>query len=355
MGEERTEQATPHHRQESRKKGQVAKSTDLVSIAVLLIGLSMLRSYGPSTVEKLRELASRQLTHLASAPTTVDGVTVLFRTLILDGLMALGPIIALVMMGSMASSMAQVGLLFSTQALKPDFTRIDPLKGFTRIFSGRGVFEVFKSIAKAGICFTVAWQFLMHERGVLLMMPMMDSRLAGTIAVDMIFRLCMRLALVLAIMAIIDYVYQRWSFERSIRMTKQQVKEEYKQMEGDPIIRSALRQRRRELLRNRMMQAVPQADVVVTNPTHYAVALRYDPDVLPAPQVVAKGQRLMAQRIKQIAAEHGVPVVENKPVARMLYSSTEVGDMVPLELYQAVAEILAFVYRLRDRRVNVHA
>ena len=345
--EDRTEQATPEHRKEARKKGQVAKSTDITSAAVLLSALAVMKFSAPMMMGQLSSATSHFLGNLSSFQPTPEGSRQVFMEASAFGLKALAPVLGAIALAGVVSNVAQVGLAFNLQPLAPDLTRIDPLKGMVRMFSPRSLVELLKSLAKVCILGIVVWIFLRDNAHTVVALGTVPQDEAGRVAGDLIWRMCIRVVSVILVIASLDYIYQRMQFEKSIRMTKQEVKEEYKRSEGDPQIRSAIRQRQREAAKRRMMQDVATADVVITNPTHYAVALKYDGAKMAAPVVVAKGQRLIAQRIKEIAREHHVPLVENKPVARALFASAEIGDSVPVELYQAVAEILAFVYRLK--------
>lgn len=345
--EDRTEQATPQHRQEARKKGQVAKSAEITSAAVLLSGLMAGRAAGPMMAGQLSSMAAHFLGNLASFQPTPENARLVFIDAVSAGLKTVAPILGAVVVAGLVSNVAQVGFSYNLQPLAPDLTRIDPMKGFARMFSTRSLMELLKSIAKVSIIGCVVWVFLRNQASTVIGLGTVPQDEAGRVAGDLIWQLCVRACSVILVIASIDYIYQRQQFEKSIRMTKQEVKEEFKRSEGDPQIRAAIKQRQREMSRRRMMQDVPTADVVITNPTHYAVALKYDSHKMAAPVVVAKGQRLVAQRIKDIARKHHVPLVENKPVARALFASAEIGNPVPMELYQAVAEILAFVYRLK--------
>lgn len=345
--EDRTEQATPQHRQESRRKGQVAKSADVTSGCILLAGLLVIRATAPSMARNLSSTMEHFLGNLSTLPLTTAGTNTLFAEAALVFMRVMGPLLGAVAVAALAVNAAQVGLVWSMQPLAPDFNRINPASGLARMFSTRSLVELAKSLLKVAIVGWVVFSFLRDQQGTVISLGTVGRSEAGRIAGDLIWRLCVRACAILLVIAGLDYIYQRLQFEKNIRMTKQQVKEEYKRTEGDPLIKSQFRQRHREMAARRMMQDVPTADVVITNPTRIAVALRYDGKTMAAPVVVAKGQRLMAQRIKDLAREHRVPVVENKPVARALFKTTEIGHPVPVDLYQAVAEILAFIYRLR--------
>lgn len=247
----------------------------------------------------------------------------------------------------------QVGAIFTTDPLRPRFDRINPLQGMKRLFSPRSFVELAKSLIKLGVAGTILWNSFRNE-----MMPFSERAMGmtGVTAIEgfwkILYNVSIRIILALLALGILDYFYQRWEHAKSLRMTKKELKDEYKQMEGDPQIKSRIKQRQRQMAMRRMMQDVPKADVVITNPTHFAIALRYDAATMSSPQVVAKGEGYMAARIREIAEENKVPLVENPPLARAIYKAVEVGGTIPAELYQAVAEVLAFVYRLRGRKVR---
>jgi flagellar biosynthesis protein FlhB len=248
--------------------------------------------------------------------------------------------------------MLQTGFLFSTQALQPDFNKLNPLAGMKRFVSARGMVDTVKNIARLGIICYIVYSTIMGGYPALLQGIRQDHMTYMAVIGDLLYRLTLRICAVLLVLAAGDYIYQRWSFEKSIRMTKEEVKQETKTTEGNPLIKSRIRARQRQMARQRMMQSVPAADVVITNPTHFAVALKYDATKMAAPQVVAKGGDHIALKIRQIAEENGVPIVENPPLARSLFKSVEVGHVIPMEFFGAVAEVLAFVYRLNKRRAG---
>jgi flagellar biosynthetic protein FlhB len=244
----------------------------------------------------------------------------------------------------------QVGFKIITKPFVPKFDRFNPISGLKKIVSPRSLVELGKGLLKALILAWVLYRAIRNERDLFLSVMMFPLEQGVGIVLRKIWALALRMALFLLLIGLIDYSYQKWSFEKSIRMSKQEIKDEYKQMEGDPTIKRRIRQKQRELARGRMMSDVPKADVVVTNPTQIAVAVQYDSKSMVAPVVVAKGQGLLAKRIRDIAEENKIPVIENKPLARALMAQVEVGETVPQELYRSVAEVLAFIYRLKDRR-----
>jgi len=261
-------------------------------------------------------------------------------------------LIAMPVVGVLAN-VAQSGFLISSKQVTPDFSRINPMDGFKRLFSLRIVVELIKTTAKLGIVGWLLYRAYVDSFPVFLSLSGADLGGALGLFVSTAFSTAFTVGGAFLILALADYGYQRWEFMRGARMTKQEIKEEYKQSEGSPEIRAAIRRRQRRMAMSRMMQDVPTADVVVTNPTHFAVALRYRGDEMAAPKVIAKGQDLIAQRIKQIARENNVPVVENKPLARALFAAVEVDQEIPYDLFQGVAQILAYIYSLKRRGARV--
>jgi flagellar biosynthetic protein FlhB len=262
----------------------------------------------------------------------------------------IGPIGLALGVAALGVSLAQVGFVVNEEALNLKFQRLDPVAGAKRILSKRSLFELAKNILKVAIIGYVSYRTIAPELQHITLLADADVGSTFRYIGYAVFKVGMYTALALLVLAIIDYIYQRWEFNQSIRMTKQEVKEEHKQTEGDPQVRMRIRSLQREAARRRMMEEVPKADVVITNPTHYAVALKYDMEIMMAPMVVAKGQNLIAEKIKQVAREQGIPTVENKPLAQALFRAVDVGQAIPEDLYRAVAEILAYVFRLKERQ-----
>ncbi|MFO7154830.1 MAG: flagellar biosynthesis protein FlhB, partial [Caldicoprobacter oshimai] len=257
----------------------------------------------------------------------------------------------LVMLAGLAINYWQVGFIFTTRPVMPNLSRINPLEGLKRIFSKRTLVELLKSLLKLALVIFISYKEFMADMEFLAQLAKWDIKNSFIVVGDMVFNIGIKMAVVFLVLAVFDYFYQWWEYEKSLRMTKQELKDEYKEVEGHPLIRSRIRERQRQIGLRRMMQEIPKADVVVTNPVHFAVALRYDPKEHDAPVVVAKGQDYLALKIKEIAKKHGVYIVENKPLAQMLYKSTEIGQAIPPELFRAVAEVLAFVYSMKGKRI----
>jgi len=345
---EKTEAPTPRRLQELRSQGRVVRSAELNSATALLTAFLVLQQLGGSGVAQLASFMQRRFSNLLLADFTDASVMELALSTGLLVLTVLGPVLLLLMAAPLVANVAQVGLHFSGKGLAPDFSHLNPLSGMQRLFSLRGGVELLKTLAKLAILAFVLWQAYQDDLLTYLSLGTMDPRASIPQLGQLVLGLGLRCAVVLLVIGGLDYGYQRWQFWREAQMTKQELKEEYRQTEGDQQTRSRMRSMARRLMRNRMMQAVPRADVVVTNPTHLAVALSYRAGETEAPQVVAKGADMLAHRIREIAREHGVPVLENKPLARALYTSVEVGDEIPVELFSAVAEVLAYVYSLRE-------
>jgi flagellar biosynthetic protein FlhB len=259
------------------------------------------------------------------------------------------PLMLTVFILALVTSFGQVGVMFTFTPITPSLSKLSPLKGLKRMFSAHSAVHLAMGLAKTGVLSMVTYSTLNGRLDALAQAALMSHWAIAEVAVDLIFTLCLRLALALLILAIIDLIYQRWKYERDLRMTKQEIKEELRRMDGDPQIKRRRRDIQVQMTLQRLKSAVPKADVVVTNPTSFAVALKYDPQTMNAPRVVAKGADHMARRIREIAIANGVPIVERPPLARALFRTVEVGNEVPAQFYRAVAEILAYVYELAGR------
>lgn len=348
--QERTEKATPKRREEARRKGQVAKSRELPSVAVLLAG-TMVLFLGAAFFSRESTVMMRHfLGNAGSIPLSVDTLPGMARLLTVHFFTFLAPFFLVLMAMAVFSNLLQCGFVYAPEAVKPDFSKLNPFSGLKRLFSRQALAEFVKSLVKLGVLAWIGYAAVRAESRNLL--PLVDQGVQSifTYSSSIIFSLLWKTGLAMALMAALDYLFQRWEFERNLRMTRQEVKEEYKQTEGDPQVKSRIRSIQRAMARKRMMAAVPEADVVITNPTHLAVALSYRPGEMDAPVVVAKGSDHLAERIKAIASENGVPVLENKPLAQGLFKLVDVGAPIPETLYQAVAEVLAFVFRMKGRR-----
>ena len=347
--DEKTEEPTAKKRADARKKGQVGRSQELNTAFVLLIGFLIVRILWEYIYGNIAEYTVYLYSHLSQSMST-EGISELFIGIMILLAKTVLPIMFAILIVGFAINVFQVGLMLSAERLEPKLDNLNPINGFGRIFSKRSLVELIKSIFKIVVIGFFLYLYLKDQIPLLPQFIFFDLAHSLATAADIIFTMAFQVVAVIMVMAAADYAYQCWQTTQDLKMSKQEVKDEYKQMEGDPQIKGKIKQKQRQMAMQRMMQEVPKADVIVTNPTHLAVALSYKKGMI-APTVVAKGQDLVAERIKQIAREHRILIVENKPVARALYEAVEVGDMVPAELYQAVAEILVYVYRIKHRRV----
>lgn len=346
---EKTQAPTPRRRREAREKGQVAKSTDL-SPAVVLLATVFFISFLPGFFYRnIVELIKTYFEAIANPTIGMDNMPSFFLMLISKYMIIMTPIFTFTMLAAIVTNYIQVGFLFTAHPIKPDINRINPVNGFKRIFSRKAFVELLKSFFKVIIVGYIAYLVVSKSYPMLLSMSDMDTTGVLFVIGSVVYELAVKVGLALLALAILDYIYQRFDFEQTLRMTRREVREEYKQQEGDPLLKSRIRQRQRQLAMRRMMEEVPTADVVITNPTHLAIVLKYDRSKMTAPKIVAKGERLIALKIKKIAEENFIPVIEDKPLAQALYKTGELGLEIPIELYQAVAEILALVYKLRNR------
>jgi flagellar biosynthesis protein FlhB len=343
-GDDRTEAATPRRRAEARAKGQVARSSQLTSVVVLFAGLLYFRWAGPTFVGQIKALFTESFAMMGRSDFTATEFWPLAGKMGFWLVSVVGPPLAVLVIAGMVVNVAQVGLQLTMTPLKPDLGRLNFINGFRRFFSARALVDVLRSVAEMGIVLYYVYSTISGRLDEIAAIPTMDLKAAAETTASIVLDTGLNAATVLLLLALADFAWQRYSHEKSMRMTKQEVKDEAKQQEN-PEIRSRIRARQREVARRRMMSEVPRASVVITNPTHIAVALRYEPGEMRAPRVVAKGQRLVAENIKRVAQEHGVPIYEDKPLARALFASVEVDTEIPPQMYQAVAEVLAFIYQ----------
>lgn len=347
--EEKTEAPSEKKRHDAREKGNVAKSTEINSVIILLTALFMMKILGPWIIKELSSSIVEFMKNVSETQMDYSRLMMLMRKALILLVKTAAPIAGGIMLMGVVANVVQVGFLFTLKPLMPKLEKINPVSGFSRFFSMRSIVETLKNIVKLVLIICVAYITLKKE--FLTMLTLADASVlsiwAYVLAVS--YKVILRIALAMVIIAILDYAYQRFEHEKQLKMTHQEVKEERKQLEGDPQVKARIRSLQREMARRRMMEQVPKATVVVTNPTHLAIALRYEPKENDAPVVVAKGKDLIAQKIKKLAQENDVPVVEDKPLARSMYDKVEVGFPIPVEFFTAVAEIMAYVYRLKNR------
>jgi flagellar biosynthetic protein FlhB len=349
-GGDKTEAPTARRRQEAADAGNVARSADLTGAILLLTGLLTLRWFGQRVVAALHAVLSEMLSAQSMADLSINRLAQqIVLCLGMVGL-ALAPVLGGICLAVIAANLAQTGINFNTARLTPNFAALNPTRGLGRIFSmGQGGAHFVMNLLKVGLVGLVAYSAIGGRLAQIVSVQQFTFIQIFGIACDLVYAIGIRVGLLLLVLAIVDYIYQRYRNEQQLKMTKQEVKDEMRRMEGDPLIK----RRRRQIALQRAMQKlkkdVPQADVVVTNPTHYAVALKYEQDQMRAPRVIAKGADFMAQRIRELAAEAGVPIVERAPLARAIYNLVDVGEEIPEQFYAAVAEILAYVYELTGK------
>lgn len=349
MAGEKTEKPTPKRMQDAREKGQVAKSTDFNS-AIVLTTVAMVLSYGGaamfSTIYGILRYTLGQTLHSPAALQPFSDAqfnTILVSTIQSTTFLLLPVLIALMTMGVLGN-LIQVRPLFAPQAVQPKLDKINPLGGFKRMFSMRSIMEVIKALVKMTIIGASGYLVIQKHWGEIMTLGGIETGLAWGMILGVIGEVTQWCCILFLLTGLLDWRYQAWQLEKQLRMSKQDIKDERRSQDGDPMIKGKMRQLGQKILRTRQLANVPTADAVITNPTHYAIAIKYDPDVAPAPFVVAKGKDHFAQKIKEVAKEHGVPMVENKPLARALYPIVEAESMIPPELFVAVAEVLAYVF-----------
>ena len=345
----KTEKATAKRRSDARKEGQVLQSKEINSVLVLIIAFFALKLLGSYMYGQMAAFTRKVFMIYTVQKGLLDegNLWPLVLEIFLVMFKVVAPFMGVILVIALLANYAQVGFLFTTKPLKPKFNKLNPIQGMKRLFSKNTLMELAKAILKIAIVGIIAYYYMRDETRNII--DLMDREI-GEIVVyigHLITNVALRMGIILILLAVVDYIFQWRKFEKDLMMSKQEVKEEHKQAEGNPQIKSKIRQKQRESSIRRMMTEIPKADVVITNPTHFAVALKYDAKIADAPIVLAKGQDYVALRIKEIAKENKVEIVENKALARALYTSTDIGEAIPPELFQAVAEVLAFVYSLK--------
>lgn len=347
---EKTEKATPKRRRDARKKGQVVKSQDLSSAILFLILFLFLIFMAPIMFKGLFSFFIQAFEkYIFFDNLTADVIMNIYVDSLLELAVILLPVMVVAMAVAVFSNFIQFGFLFTTETMKFDLKKIDPIKGIKKIISLRAIVNLIKSLLKVAFIGTVTGAVIWMHLDDVLSLALKDPWDALRTVAKLTAIMGASSAVSLLIIAVFDYFYEKFEYEKSLRMSKQDIKDEYKNLEGDPLIKSKIKQRQREIAMRRMMQEVPKADVVITNPTHFAVALKYDDETMDAPKVVAKGVDFVAQKIKMIAKENDIVMVENRPLARALYEQVEIGEEIPEEFFKAVAEILAYVYRVKRK------
>ncbi len=348
--QDKTEPASPKKKEDARKKGDVAKSRELSSTALLTAGIIYMFFNAKDMTMTLGNNIRKSFSQIPDIISNEEFASTIISGVLTDFLLLVAPIMIVLLVVSVLTNLLQTGIIFSVEPLTPKASKIDPIKGLGKVFSKRSLVELAKSILKIIIVGSVAFYALKGE--ISRMIPLLFQENAQIFALlgELAFKVLVRCCCVIMILAILDFMYQKWEHEQKLKMTKQEVKDEFRQSEGDPMVKSRIRSIQREIARRRMMEEVPKADVIITNPTHLSIALKYKADEgMTAPVIVAKGANNIAFKIREIAEKHNIPMMENKPLAQNLYK-LEIGTEIPPQFYQAVAEILAYVYGLKKRK-----
>jgi len=351
-GADKTEEPTAKKLQDARKEGQVAKSQELISGAMLFtlfIAIKLFGGYLANSFIKVFHRNYRYISTYTIQKPELGHVTSMFGQALLDILLMTLPIFAFGIVVAFALNVFQVKWQVTTKPLQPKFNRLNPVSGFKKIISMGKLFELVKAIAKIIIIFWVAYSTLMSEIDKMKILYDLELIPAVVYISNFVVNMGIKISAVYLLIGLADFIYQKLKFKKDMRMSKQEVKDEYKQQEGDPQVKGKIKSKMRETSMCRMMQQMPDADVVITNPTHFACAIKYDKEKASAPVLIAKGADHLAQKLKDIAKEYNVPIVENKPLARMLYYNVELDAEIPQELYQMTAEVLAYVYQLKNK------
>ena len=349
---DKTEEPTSKKLNDARNQGQVAKSTELVNGAMLFIFFLAIKLFCGYMADGFIQTFHRHYSYISvySVQTPeIANMNAMFRRAMLDILLMVFPIFIFAVAAAVALNIFQVKWKVTTKPLKPKLNKLNPISGFKKIFSLSKLFELVKSVAKIAVIFGVAYSTIVSEINTIKSLYDMELFSAVIYISNFVINMGIKISAVYLIIGFFDYIYQKFKFKKDMKMSKQEVKDEYKQQEGDPQVKGKIRSKMRETSMRRMMQQLPDADVVITNPTHFACAIKYDKEKAAAPVLIAKGADHLAQKLKDIAKEHNVPIVENKPLARMLYYNVDIDAEIPQELYQMTAEVLAYVYQLKNK------
>ncbi|WP_353892080.1 flagellar biosynthesis protein FlhB [Proteinivorax hydrogeniformans] len=352
FSQEKTEKATPKKRKDARKKGQVLKSPEVSSAFILIVAFSTLHFWTPVMFERMIGFMKFSMTEYFN--TTFEPIYVyqIIVRMIVEGLIIFAPIgVAIVIIGILVNYL-QVGFLLTGEPLKVKLSRLNPIEGAKKIFSKKAIIQLVKSLLKVGFIGSIVYVLLNSFFDEIYLLWEMDFLVGVSKIGSTVTKIALFSGSAMILIAILDYIAQWFEFEKNLKMSKQEIKDEHKQVEGDPQVKGRIKEQQRSMAMNRMMQDVPKADVVITNPTHYAIAIKYDQSTKHAPKVVAKGKDNVAQKIKQIADQEDVVMYEDVKLARALFKSVEIGEQIPYEFYKAVAEVLAFVYRLKGKAGN---
>lgn len=349
-GQEKTERATPKRQRDARKRGDIPRSRELATAAVLAVGVAALWAFGGAIANHCASLMREGLTIDPAVLESPQRLPSLFGEALVASLWVLMPLMIALMGAVFAAPVLLGGFNFSVEALKPDFARLNPVTGMGRIFSKNSLMELLKALLKFALLGGIAGLFLWLSHGEFMGLSLEDPRAGIGHGLKLVLHCAIWLLGGLLLLAFIDAPYQWLTYQKKLRMTRQEVREEMKESEGRPEVKAKIRQMQHQMSSRRMMEQVPTADVIVTNPTHYAVALKYSAGEMRAPKVIAKGADEIAATIRALAAEHRIPVVSAPPLARALYRSTKLDQEIPAQLYEAVAQVLTYIYRLRQWR-----
>lgn len=347
---EQTEKPTPKRRQESREKGQVPRSTDLAGAVIFLTVVLVLHAFFSMMLGGLEWQASSYFQHVAvHGDPTIFSVTPLFMAASAGVGWVVLIVFVIAVVAGIGANVMQFGFVWTAVPFKPSFAKLNPINGFKNLFSKRILVNLTKQLLKLGVVVILVYTTIAANVDMFTRLGQTSPQDVIMLTLNLIYSIAWKFGMLLVVIGLLDYAYERWQLEQNLKMTKQEVKDEYRQSEGNPEAKAAFKKRQREFARRRMMSAVPRATVVVTNPTHYAIALEWDEVKMDAPVVIAKGADLLAKRIREIAQEHGVPIMENPPLARTLYEKVELDQPIPPNLYAAVAQVIAFVYKLKRK------
>lgn len=349
----KTEKATSRRRQEFRKKGSIAKSPEISTAFTLFVAFLLFKILGKSAYTYISSTFHFYFANLGLIEISEDSIGLVFLDLLFRLTILIVPVLFIFIISAYISNLVQVGFLFSLEPIKPDFKKISILKGFQNLFSKKSLANLAKIIAKVMVIGWLAYSTIISNLFRIQHFYFQDIQLSLFEISDIAMSILFKIAVAFLVIAILDYLFQRYSLEEQMKMSKQEVKEEFRRSEGDPQIKAFIRRKQAEMARSRMIQEIPKADVVITNPIHVAVAIQYDAKTMNAPKIVAKGLRLIAENIKKIAKENNIPIVENPEVARALYKSGKVGKEIPSELFSAVAEILTYIFKISGKTFGI--
>jgi flagellar biosynthetic protein FlhB len=347
--EEKTEEPTPQRREEFKKQGNVFQSKEVASVFMIAAGILVFFIAGTYMFTTMMDMMKEVYKEAATLQITEKNVVVLLISLVKFAGLILMPLAIGVVIAGLSSSFFQVGLIFSVEPLKWNLDKINPVKGFGRLFALKNVVEALKAILKMAFIGTIAYFSVEGEIKKAPMLMTNDTGMFLEYIGSVVFKLFMQVGLALVVLALGDYFFQKFQYEKKLKMTRQELKEDIKQREGDPAIKARIRSIQRAVAQKRMMEVVPTADVIITNPTHIAVALIYERENMPSPKLIAKGAGFIAEKIKETAKTHGIPIVENKPLAHGIYKKLKLGQFIPRDLFEATAEVLAYIYRLKGK------